>query len=344
MKANSQRPTIIAVAALNRAASTRRLWQAARSAGSACLFLMAAAALPAQLFQQDFSASGTLSDYISASSPTAGQWNAISTSGAGTTVGIVGNALQFVRTSNLGSFSRTTDFSGPPTSMICKFDLTVSGNSVATTTAAVWQMGTNFGTANSAEAIALVHSRFGLNISATAGQFSLRNIENGTNSSTFSGTQTITWVINNSGGTLTYLAPDGSQETVADDTADVWAGTAKAIDNLPATGGTIALTDWKFAFTVGTATITMDNFRIDLVSAAPRPIVVFGPAVTNGVFVVRYSSLANASFTIESTTSVSPVAWGKLTNVNSLANGEFELVTPVGNNPSRFFRAVYPSY
>ncbi|MEY4384902.1 MAG: hypothetical protein RLY20_185 [Verrucomicrobiota bacterium] len=121
--------------------------------------------LKAQLFQQDFSTSTNLADYISATAPNSGQFNSISTSGAAVTVAIVSNALQYVRTSgNSGSFSRTNEFAGPPAAVVCKFDLTVLGNGSSSTSVATWLWGAGFGTANSADANAKVHSRFSINV------------------------------------------------------------------------------------------------------------------------------------------------------------------------------------
>ncbi|MSU59462.1 MAG: hypothetical protein EXS35_15045 [Pedosphaera sp.] len=234
--------------------------------------------------------------------------------------------MRFTRgTGNAGSFSRTTDFPGLPSALSCKFDLTVSGNSVAQTTAAIWQMGTNFGTANGAEANSKVHSRFALNLTTTAGQFTLRNIGAGTNSVTFSGTQNITWVINNSGGTITYLAPDGSQETVADDTADVWAGTTRAIDNLPATGPTNALTDWKFVFDGGSASITMDNFLINTVSTAPPQYLAIQASGNNALV-----TWTNINWTLLA----APAVTGPYTNVAGAVTGYSVPMT----NAELFFR------
>ena len=150
-----------------------------------------------QLFTQNFSASSTVSDYVN-SSPNNGQFNAISSSGAGTVLSITSGKLRFARTNNAGSYSRTTDFSGPPTSLIYKFDIQISGNSVAQTTAAVFQVGSGFGTGNSAEANAKLHSRIGINTTATAGRFTFRDLGASSNSGNLDGSQSITWVINNS--------------------------------------------------------------------------------------------------------------------------------------------------
>lgn len=279
----------------------------------ACGFLLSTALSPAQLFQEDFSSSTVLADYIS-TSPNNGQWNAIGSSGAQVTVSTANNNLRFTRgTGNAGSFSRTTDFPGPPSAMICKFDLTISGNSIATTTAAIWQMGTNFGTANSAEANANVHSRFALNLTNADGQFTLRNIGAGTNGVVLAGTQNITWVINNSGAPLNYLAPDNSQESVPDDAADVWAGTTRALDNVPATGPTNALTDWKFVFTAGAASITMDNFLITVPSASnPGQFLNLQPSGNNAVL-----TWTNSTWSLLA----APAVTGPYTNVPGAVSG-----------------------
>lgn len=235
-----------------------------------CGLLMSSSLSFGQIFNQNFTSSTTLSDYVS-TTPNNGQFNAISTSGAGTVISINttgGNKLRFARTGNAGAYSRTTDFSPVPTSMIYKFDLTVSGNNAAQTTAAVWQVGDGFGTANSSETNANTHSRIGLNLTATNGQFSIRDLGANNNTTNFTGTQSITWVINNSGATLSYTAPDGTTESVANDRFDLWIGSTKAFDERSAETATKTLSDLKFAFSTGNATIDIDNINITTISSA----------------------------------------------------------------------------
>jgi|GEM_PF-2417721 len=233
----------------------------------------------AQLFQQDFGASTTVSTYVNATTPTNGQMNAISTSGAGTVLSINttgSNKLRFARTGNAGAFSRTTDFSPAPGSMLYRFDLTVSGNSAAVTNLAAWQVGSGFGTGNATEANAAVHSRLGLNWTTTAGQFSLRDIGGSTNTANYTGTQTVLWAINNSGATLTYKAPNGTYETVANDTYDIWIGTSKELNDVAATTASQTLTDLKFAISNGSGNVDIDNMLI-----APIPGAVTSGAATS---------------------------------------------------------------
>ena len=220
------------------------------------------------IFTQNFSSSTTLSTYINASTPDSGQWNAIGTSGNGTIISTAANNLAFTRTSNVGSFSRTTDFSPVPLAIIYKFNLSVSGNTAAQTTAAVWQVGSGFGTSNAAESNANTYARFGINFSATDGTFSLRDVTNTTSSADLTGTQSIMWVVNNSGSSLSYTDPSGATSTVADDKVDIWTGTTIAFNDVAVQTSTQSITDLKFAFTAGSGTITMDNFQI---TSVPEP-------------------------------------------------------------------------
>ena len=243
----------------------------------------------AVIFSQDFSSSpeGPVSTYVNSSSPDSGQWNAISTSGAGTTVGVTGGALTYTRgVANVGSFSRTTDFNPTPDALIYSFVLTVSGNSVAQTTAATWQVGSGFGTANAAEANASVHSRFAVNFTTTDGTFQFRDIGGGANSGNFSGSQSVTWIINNSGSAMSYVAPDSSIQTIADDAWDLWAGSVQVFDEIGATTTGQSLTDLKFAFVAGSGIIAMDNFSIQ---AVPEP-----TTIALGIFAAAFLAASGA--------------------------------------------------
>jgi hypothetical protein len=226
----------------------------------------------AQLFQQDFTSSTTVANYANATTPSNGQFNAISTSGAGVTYTInttTSNKLRITRGSaNAGAISRTTDFSPTPASMLCRFDLTVSGNSAATTSAVVFGVGSGFTTNNSSDANASHHSRWGINIGATAGQFSIRDISNSTTSATFSGTQAVLWAINNSGASLTYKAPDGTYETIANDRQDLWLGNTRVLNDVTVETASQTLTDFKIVMNGGTASIDFDNILIDPIPAA----------------------------------------------------------------------------
>jgi len=94
--------------------------------------------------------------------------------------------------------------------------------------------------------------------------FRFRDVTNTSTSSNYSvGTKyTVTWAMNNSGSPRTYIAPNGSSETVDNDRADIWVGTTRIWNdvNIQNTGG--SLTDLKFAFTQSTGNINIDNINI----------------------------------------------------------------------------------
>lgn len=210
------------------------------------LALAGAASGQVVYFSQNFNSSSTVSHYVS-TTPSTGQFNSISSSGAGTVVSITNSKLQFARTGNAGSFSRTTNFSPVPAVVVYSFKLSVTGNSAAQTTAAVFQVGSGFGTANSAESNAITYARLGVNFTATAGRFSIRDITNSTSSSEFDGEQTLTWVLNNSSENISYHSPDGTNHSLASDKADLWVGTTQVWNdvNIQTTTQTISnLGNW----------------------------------------------------------------------------------------------------
>ena len=232
----------------------------------------------AQLYQQQYNtplantsnASITNGTYCG-SSPTSAQFNFIGSNGAGCSfeVPAVTQKLTFVRTANAGIFTRSTDFSPVPTAAFYKFDLTVSGNSVAQTNAAMFQMGFGFGTTYAPDNSTQSHANLGVNLSSTDGEFSLRNASNTTSTANFSGTQTICWVINNTGAAISYVAPDGTIQSVDDDKEDVWVGNTLAFDEAAAFDPARSLRNIKFVFNAGSAKIEIDNFTVAPVTSAP---------------------------------------------------------------------------
>ena len=222
------------------------------------------------LFSQDFASGGTPATYVSAS-PTTGQWNAISSSGAAKAWSVVSNSLQIASTgANAAYSSRTTDFSSAPAVMKYTFTFNLSSSSTALTSALDFAVGSGFGTANSSENNANTYAKFGINLTATNG-FTVRDISGSANGATTFGTgaQTITWVANNSGISTTYLAPDGSTESLANDTWDLWVGSSRQLNDRAVTTAAQTITDFKFG-TTGTSTFTASYDDISIQSI-PEP-------------------------------------------------------------------------
>src|SRR5439155_15790898 len=92
--------------------------------------------------------------------------------------------------------------------------------------------------------------------------FQLRDLTAGSNSPTFAGTQAITWALNNSGRTLSYPAPDGTAEPIANDRMDVWVGRSKVFNDIAVITPDGALTDLKWYWSSGSGITTFSNFQV----------------------------------------------------------------------------------
>lgn len=229
------------------------------------LSLMPFSSVQAQtLFSQDFSSSTLLTSYINSSTPDAGQFNAITTSGS-STANINSGALRFTRGSGTTSFTRSTNFSTIPTALVYEFDMTVSGTPNGnTSTTARWQIGSGYSSAtNGVEPDGNTYAQMAIDFRGTS-NFRFNDVSNGNTSSNFSvgTTYAITWVMNNSGGTLSYLAPDGTTESIANDRIDFWVGTTRVYNDVSVESSSGTLSDMKFAYVGSTGSITLDNITV----------------------------------------------------------------------------------
>jgi len=230
----------------------------------------------AQLLQQDFSSSTTVANYVNATTPTNGQFTQI-TSTSGSSVTATSNRLNFTRSSGGSSnFVRSVGFSPSPGALMIRFDVAVSGNSSASTPQATLYLGTTTGTNgfandNVAPSNANTHSRVGISWTSTSGQFSLRRMTGtASNGNNYTGTQTVLWVVNNSGSTLTYTAPNGTQQTVDNDKNDLWVGTTLEFDEFDAqTASITAIDKIKLVASGQNGTVSIDNILIDPIPAVP---------------------------------------------------------------------------
>ncbi|RYF74175.1 MAG: T9SS type A sorting domain-containing protein [Cytophagaceae bacterium] len=216
------------------------------------------------LFQQDFSAGGVPANYVS-STPGTGQFNATS---GGT---ITNNTLQFDRSSGTGSghFSRSTDLSPSVNSLYIQMDFeVVSATAAAGNNVVDFYIGSGFDNTVQNPTNADVYARFGFNFTSTGYEFSVRHIPAGgagaTDSPVFTGKKTLTFVLNNTGMTVTYLQPGGGTQTLADDTYDLWVGTTEVFNGLPVLTPTQTMTDFKLRLTsnVYAAIFQFDNILI----------------------------------------------------------------------------------
>lgn len=236
----------------------------------AAMTVVAGSANAAVIISQDFTAGGTTASYVSAT-PSSGQVNAITTSGAAKAWSIASNALAFSSTGGNGAYvTRTTDFSPIPDAVMVSFDFSFTSSSTAIASGTQMFLGSGFTTGNSAEANANVYAKFGIRTTATNG-FLVRDITGTTDGATTygAGTYSLTWVVNNSGSSMSYLAPDGSTETLSNDTWDLWVGTSKQLNDRTVTTASQSITDWKFGSDGnGTYAFAYDNFGLQSI---PEP-------------------------------------------------------------------------
>ncbi|MCX6209883.1 MAG: hypothetical protein NTZ59_10435, partial [Bacteroidetes bacterium] len=239
----------------------------------------------AQIYQQTFptdsagfsnrSMVSSATSYARSSSTSNSQATLISSSGAGSTVSVTNGALTNVRTGNSLALVRNAAFSNG--ALMFRFDFTSS--STTSTQAAQFCVGNTF--ANSASSTS-PSIPFGSNsnthsllyISTTTGTPSTWGLNNGgavnsVNTYTGNVSRTILWVVNNTGAAITYRAPDGTNESLADDKYDVWVGSVREMNEVAANDGTQSITNFAFRNGNSTGTQTFDNILVDLTPTVP---------------------------------------------------------------------------
>jgi len=245
------------------------LWMTALVAGahSASAFV---------LFNSDFSKSTKLADYVNASVvPTnTFKFNALADGGAGT-FSIAAGALSFTKTGMAtASIVRSTSMAvvGTPVGgMRFSYDV-------------------NFTFSQTTPNVRLATAFIGGNGGNSSTQWMAWGIDSaGAPASTawkiggvsFTGPQTITAFLNNTGASFTYTAPDGSVAALTNDKWDMWVGNIKVINAAPAAGATQTLQGFAmylnaFSGTTGPVNYTFDNFKVeslpDLANARPLPL------------------------------------------------------------------------
>ena len=192
----------------------------------------------AQLFQQDFSSSTAVDDYISAT-PNSGQFNAMSPDvPAAFTKSITNGALRFSKTASSSFYLyRNAVFTNNPTFVQLKFDFeaTKVGEITSNPNLSII-IGSGFSSASTGMTSNYA-SRFGFRKGASGGDYLIAyfidniNGAGGSPSKEFTGKQTFTFVVNNTGSDQFYIAPNTSVESIATGKADLWIGTTKGIND-----------------------------------------------------------------------------------------------------------------
>ena len=159
---------------------------------------------------------------------------------------------------------RRLTLDAPVQAVLCRFNLSVSGEAGVSQ---VLRVGAGLGTSAEDSPDAATYARLGV-VTVAAGSFQIRDLVGRRTSPSFEGTQALSWALNNSGRTLTYAAPDGSVEAVADDRMDLWVGRRKVFDDMAVTmrGGSIAELKWYWG--AGTGVTTFDHLTVEALDGA----------------------------------------------------------------------------
>lgn len=185
---------------------------------------------------------------------------------------------------------RTTDILPAVSAMIVKFDLNVSSVTATGNAAATIMMGSGFTNDASKPSAA---ASLQVNLTTVAAAYTVTHVggAGGTSAST-TGSRAITWVINASGGTITYTNPSSGTSTVAANKADVWIGTTQFIDEVAVQNAAQAMSEMKIVMDNAVGTITMNNIQI-------TPWVKTAPIACNTISVTPLAdAMVNVPFSI----------------------------------------------
>ena len=261
-------------------------------------------------FKQDFSAGGSVSNYVDAANPGDAKFTGIGISASAVTatavsgISINNGALESYRPTDQGGGTQIpgdpyatydVDFSPEPTSFYVQFTLdglpTLPKNTRPNS--AVFSVGN--GTDYKADATlpdkTQTFSRIYVNVlnDASTLQWALRWIAGSKDdvSPYYTGSHKITWILNRAGGRLSYLKPtlplgSPTSETLANGKWDVWVDNTQVFDEIDAINAAVPLLNFKFIHLAGTGYLRLDDFWFRDVSGQ-LPVTLTGfRAVVNG--------------------------------------------------------------
>lgn len=288
----------------------------------------------AQLLEVNFSDSKTIEDYVS-SDPNGSQLSAINKSSKDKgKMTIESDMLKFTRETTDAvslSFSRVKAFAGPPKVVICEFDIKVSGNTSKKTTAAMFQIGSGFTTANSSNG--KVHSRFSINFSDTPGEFSIKDSkQGGVTGAVLSGKKRLKFIVNNMDGIYTYEVNKKSYQV---ETArwDLFVDDELYLSGKDATDVTASLENIKLFFDDGIGSISIGNILITSPSSLPVKLEHFDVLAKNNVVELSWkTALESGISAFEIHKSLNGIEFEKITSVKS-----------EGKNAYYSYRDKYPA-
>lgn len=297
------------------------------------VFLSFSISIKAQLFNQDFNESTSIEDYIS-TAPNSGQFNEISTNGTNFTTRITNGALRFNRTGTGTMYAfRNIAFEKKPEFVQLKFDFEASNHQLNKNNVFAIFVGSTF-TSASAGSSSNYASRFGISTRGNQGEFRVSTIDNiggAPSSATFSGKQTITFIVNSKETDQTYTAPNSISESIASGKIDIWIGQTKVINdfslkNTDSPKG--AITGFKIQATSSTGTGTFDFDNIEMLDLLNESI-----QLTSGQSLVHPHIWVSPSDRQGILDNISNHTWAS-SLFNQLKQRQASRLTDYANNPS----------
>lgn len=226
-------------------------------------------------FRQDFNSSTSVSSYSSASKNLGtGIFNDLGAEANGGTWSVNNGMLQIVRpggtSSLLASFLRSYTLDGPPSGVaVIGFDIALPSSPNTFSTFGAFSLGLFLNSTNTLTfGVGYVNRNTDLEIrGAGTNKFTFRvNATTSTTSFLSNGTvYSAKWFVNSSAVAQSYLAPDGSSQTVNSDCSDLWVGTLKVIANAAKNSGYKSRHLGSFHFYLNSAdplTVRLDNLAV----------------------------------------------------------------------------------
>jgi hypothetical protein len=241
------------------------------------LALLSSAAHGGIVLRQDFQSSDTVDDYEHLTSPNLGQFNDIGQDANGGTWEITDHGLRLTRTGaggedNGAGLTRSTDFSGPPSVLHVTFDLGVLANDFQND-AMVLEIGDVKEVTDYEGGLPNVATFDRLFVDLTGShrfEFDIGGTRTTGNFPADGRLFTVSYFLNGSGASRTYLAPDGSTRGLGHNRVALWVGTTPLFDNVPRAYTGSALSGLRLRFAAADLAVwRFDNIVISNELPAP---------------------------------------------------------------------------
>ncbi|WP_310393778.1 Ig-like domain-containing protein [Hymenobacter sp.] len=291
----------------------------------ALVFAGPAPARAQALFEQNFESSTSTGSYVNSTAPTTGQFTYLNAYiGADVVRSIQNGALTIEKTTTstaYGVITRNVDFPGPPQTLAYQVDVTVSGVTKTTSSGLTVGVGNGFANSVTNPASSVFYLRNGIRLDS-AGGFTVGG-------QSFTGTRRLSYFLNNSGAVASYVAPDGSTQSVGNDQFDLWVDNARLITASAVTNAGQTLSELYLRIAPSAqGKVALDNFRVTSFAG--------GSGGTDTEAPTSPQQLATSDIT----GSAIRLAWASATDNIGVAGYKLfldnALVTSVANSPYQF--------